>query len=161
MPVLTTHQQYVVLIRLYLNDYPEANRLLRTEESSNAKIHLAVAMVLSDWNGSDPNRRSYTSDNFPSTKLLIDGAVINLLRMAGIYNSRNKLSYSAGGLSVQLHDKGQEYMAWINSLKQEYEVSKISLLRKMNLSAALGSGAGGVVSDYIMASLSPAFGAFL
>ena len=158
---LTNQQRYVVLIRLYLNDYPEANRLLRTEESSDAKIYLAIANVLSDWNTSDPMRATYTCDNFPSTKLLIEGAVIQLLRMAGIYNSRNKLNYSAGGLSVQLHDKGQEYMAWINSLKQEYEMAKISLLRRINLSIALSGGAGGINSDYLLAGLSPVFGAFV
>lgn len=158
---LTYQQQYVVLIRLYLSDYPEANRLLRTVESSDSKIILAIMNVLSDWNASDPMRQTYTCDNFPSTHLLIEGAVIQLLRMAGIYNSRNKLNYSAGGLSVQLHDKGAEYMAWINALKQEYEMAKVSLLRRINLSTALGNGAAGVCSDYIMAGLSPVFGAFL
>lgn len=158
---LTAQQQYVVLIRLYLNDYADMNRLLRSEESSDNKIILAINYVLSDWNASDPVRRTYTCDNFPSTKLMIDGAVIQLLRMAGIYNSRNKLNYSAGGLSVQLHDKGQEYMAWLNSMKQDYEMGKVSLLRRINLSSALGSGAGGINSDYVMAGLSPIFGAFL
>jgi hypothetical protein len=158
---LSAQQRYLVLIRLYLNDYTDANRLLRAEESSDNKILLAITHVLSDWNASDPVRRTYTCDNFPSTHLLIDGAVIQLLRMAGIYNSRNKLNYSAGGLSVQLHDKGQEYMAWLNSMKQEYEMAKVSLLRRINLASALGSGACGINSDYIMASLSPVFGAFV
>lgn len=158
---LTNQQRYLVLIRLFLSDTPEANRLLRTEESSDSQILLAMGMVLDDWNISDPSRRTFTYDTFPSLNMMLYGSMIHLLRMAGIYNSRNKLNYSAGGLTVNLHDKGQEYMSWLAQIKAEYEQQKVALLRRMNISNALGGGAAGIFSDYILAGMSPSLGLFI
>ena len=37
-----------VLLRLFLNDTPELNRLIRTEESPDPKLDLAIALAISD-----------------------------------------------------------------------------------------------------------------
>jgi hypothetical protein len=153
MAALTNEQKYVILIRLYLNDNEQLNRLIRDEESTDEKIQLAIAMVLSDWQVGDPYQRTWTCDTFPSMSLLIKGAAIELLTSAGIYHSRNRLSYTAGGLSVEIHNKAPEYMQWIDRLKRDYETEKLKYMRILNTEAAWSGGAAGLHSDYILAGL--------
>jgi len=150
---LTNEQKYVVLIRMYMHDTPELNRLLRMEESSDDMIKLAINMVLADWRSGDPYQRTWTADTFPSMDLMIKGSAIELLMSAGIYHSRNRLSYSAGGLTVEVHNKAPEYMQWLDRLRNDYESKKSKALRVMNTEAAWGGGAAGLHSDYILASM--------
>lgn len=157
---MTSEQKYILLIRMYLHDNPEMNRLLRDYESSDDSIRLAIRMVLSDWTATDPYHRQYTTDNFPCMDLLIKGVCVELLTSAGIYHSRNRLSYSAGGLSVEVHNKGPEYMDWINQLKTDYENKKMRYLRIINANSAWGGGAGGLHSDYVFASIGPSFNVY-
>ena len=145
----TNLQRYVVLIRLYMNDSPELNRLIRKHESSDPRIIMAINMVLDDWTITDPRRMMYSASNFPSHSLLIKGAVIELLRGTGMLHSRNKLAYSAGGLTVQLFNKSQDYMGWIANLSREYDEKKTRTIRQMNLAAAYGQGPVGLHSEYL------------
>ena len=147
----TNLQRYVVLIRLYMNDTPELNRLIRDYENNDARIVMAINMVLDDWSMTDPRRINYSVDNFPSSSMLIKGAVIELLRGTGMLHSRNRLAYNAGGLSVQLWNKAQDYMTWANSLVNEYESKKRSLIKQLHLSAAYGQGPVGLHSEYLRA----------
>jgi hypothetical protein len=150
---LTNEQKYIILIRMYLHDNAEMNRLLREEESSDGAIQMAISMVLSDWRSGDPYQRTWTADSFPSMDLMIKGACCELLTSAGIYHSRNRLSYSAGGLTVEVHNKGPEYMQWIDRMKADYESKKAKYLRILNTQAAWGGGAAGLHSDYILAAM--------
>ena len=138
-------QQARRLLRLFLNDTPELNRLIRTEESDDPKLDLAIALAVDDFNVTPPLLQNYVVENYPSLYLLIYGASIQTLRSAGILQSRNELVYSSGGVSVRIFDKTQHYQSWIAQFVAEYERKKQNYKMALNISNAM---AGGVPSEY-------------
>jgi hypothetical protein len=133
------------LLRLFLNDTPELNRLIRREESDDTKLDLAIDLALDDYNITAPLLQSHILSNFPSLYLLIYGATIQVLRSAGILQSRNELAYSSGGVSVRIFDKTQLYQSWIAQFVAEYERKKQNFKISANINNSL---AGGVASEY-------------
>ena len=133
------------LLRLFLNDTPELNRLIRTQESTDEKLDLALLLTVDDYNVTPPLLGTAQVANFPSLYLLIYGGAINVLRSAGLLQSRNELAYSSGGVSVRIFDKTQLYQSWIAQFVAEYERKKQNLKISLNINAAL---AGGVASEY-------------
>jgi hypothetical protein len=133
------------LLRLFLNDTPELNRLIRKEESSDQKLDLAIRLALDDYSITIPLLGAYTIDNYPSLYLLIYGAAIQVLRSQGILQSRNELVYSSGGVSVRIFDKTQHYQSWIANLISDYEIKKKNFKISENIAGATG---GGVASEY-------------
>lgn len=134
------------LLRLFLNDTPELNRLIRRYESDDEKLDLALLLTVNDFNITPPLLQNYTISNFPSLYLLIYGATINVLRSAGLLQSRNELAYSSGGVSVRIFDKTQLYQSWIAQFVAEYERKKQNYKLSLNINSTLG--AGGVASEY-------------
>lgn len=133
------------LLRLFLNDTPELNRLIRREESDDPKLDLAIDLALDDYNITAPLLQTHTLSSFPSLYLLIYGATIQVLRSAGILQSRNELAYSSGGVSVRIFDKTQLYQSWIAQFMAEYERKKQNYKISANINSAL---AGGIQSEY-------------
>lgn len=133
------------LLRLFLNDTPELNRLIRTHESTEEKLDLCIELAISDFNTTAPLLANWTVENFPSLWLLIYGATIQTLRSAGLLQSRNELTYSSGGVSVRIFDKTQLYQSWINQFVAEYTKMKQNYKIALNVSMAL---ANGVRSEY-------------
>ena len=133
------------LLRLFLNDTPELNRLIRRQESTAEKLDLAILLAIDDYNITMPPLGNSNIGTFPSIWLLIYGATIQVLRSAGLLQSRNDLAYSSGGVSVRLWDKTQNYQSWIMQFVQEYENKKKNFKISLNVNGAL---AAGVVSEY-------------
>jgi len=133
------------LLRLFLNDTPELNRLIRMQESDDTKLDLALLLAVDDYNITAPLLGSVTVANFPSLFMLIYGASIQVLRSAGLLQSRNELAYSSGGVSVRIFDKTQLYQSWIAQFVAEYELKKRNFKMAQNINAALS---GGVSSEY-------------
>jgi hypothetical protein len=133
------------LLRLFLNDTPELNRLIRTQESTDEKLDLALRLATDDYNITPPLLDTPQVWNFPSLYLLIYGASIQVLRSAGLLQSRNELAYSSGGVSVRIFDKTQLYQSWIAQFVAEYERKKQNYKISVNINAALASG---ISSEY-------------
>lgn len=133
------------LLRLFINDTPELNRLIRREESDDTKLDLAIDLAIDDYNITAPLLQSHVLTNFPSLYLLIYGSTIQVLRSNGILQSRNELAYSSGGVSVRIFDKTQLYQSWIAQFVAEYERKKQNFKISTNINDAL---AGGVASEY-------------
>lgn len=138
-------QQARRLLRLFLNDTPELNRLIRKQESDDSHLDLALSLAVDDFNITTPLLASYQVHNFPSLYMMIYGATIQVLRSAGILQSRNELAYSSGGVSVRIFDKTQNYQSWIAQFVADYERKKQNYKIALNIGAALG---GGVASEY-------------
>jgi len=135
------------LLRLFLNDTPDLNRLIRTYESTDEKLDLAMILAVDDYNVTPPLLSTAQVANFPSLYLLIYGASIQVLRSAGLLQSRNELAYSSGGVSVRIFDKTQLYQSWIAQFVAEYERKKQNFKISLNINSALS---GGVSSEYSM-----------
>jgi hypothetical protein len=139
------NQEVRRLLRLFLNDTAELNRLIRKQESDDEKLDLALLLAVDDYNVTPPLLGTQQVANFPSLYLLIYGASIQVLRSAGLLQSRNELAYSSGGVSVRIFDKTQLYQSWIAQFVAEYERKKQNFKISLNIGNAL---AGGVSSEY-------------
>jgi hypothetical protein len=142
--------ELIAMIRLYLRDFPELNRLIAGEETSNRMIAWAIVDALDDWNTTPPFIGNATIDNFPSVSLLREGTVILVLESVGLLQTRNQLSYSDGGISVQVSNKAPLLLQWIQLFRSSYETKKNRMKASMNIEQAMGGT--GTFSEYFSVS---------
>ena len=131
-------------LRMFLQDTPELNRLIRTYELDDEHLRFAIDMCISDWNSTTPPLPFKTIGTFPSLYLLMHGSAIQALTMAGIRQSRNELSYQSGGSSFIRSNKTGHYQSWISLFKNDYEMKK----RNFKISQNVKRGYGEVYSEY-------------
>ena len=129
--------ELVAMIRLYLRDFPELNRLTKGEETSNSMIAWAVIDALDDYNTKPPFIGNATVLSFPSISLLREGSVIRILESVGLLQTRNQLQYSDGGLSVSVSDKAPLLLQWINMFRASYERKKDRMKASINIEQAM------------------------
>ncbi len=137
----------VNIIRAKLRDYPELNRLVAGNETSDRDIALAIMEAADDFNTTPPLIGGYTIDNFPSESLLINGAIIEILTSVGLLQTRNHMSYSDGqGVQVGTSDKSSMLMSWIQLFMSKHERKKVQLKQALNMQGAMNGT--GVLSEY-------------
>lgn len=137
-------RSFVTIVRSYMRDMPELNRLTQGEESSNRMIAWAILDALDDFNTTG-HLTNYQLHNFPSQSVLLRGTVITLLESIGLLQTRNQLTFSDGGIQVGISDKSPLIMSWIQMFKGSYEKRKADLKIVLNIESAWG---GGVSSEY-------------
>jgi hypothetical protein len=138
--------QVAQIVRAFLRDYPELNRLTRGVEHSDRLIFWAIADAIDDWNTTPPLIGPVDIGNFPSKHLLVRGTVITLLESLGLLMTRNHLTFSDGGIQVGVSDKTPLIHAWLQMFKNNYESKKLRLKVAINIENAWG---GGVHSEYL------------
>jgi len=131
---------------MYLRDYPELNRLIDGEETSDRMIAWAVIDTLDDINNRPPFVGSFTVSTFPYRSLLLRGTVITVLESVGILQTRNQLQYSDGGISVGASDKAPMLMQWVQMLSTSYEQKLDKWKISRNITEAFNGES--VMSDY-------------
>lgn len=129
-------------LRLFLMDQPELNRLVRGYETDAERLELAIILAIDDWNITTPVLNPVGIGNYPSLFLLLHGAAIQCLKMSGLYQSRNELSYNTGGSSFIRANKTPYYQSWIQNFASEYESKKSNLKMQQNIEAGYGMGFG-------------------
>lgn len=141
----STMNRLVSMIRSYLKDFPELNRLIAGHEFTDTTIALAVMDAVDDFNLDSP-LAPFGVTSFPSVSLLRVGATKFLLESATFLQARNHLTYSDGqGVQVNSSDRGPMYLNIVQKLSQEWEVKKQRLIVKLNVKGMMGSG---VYSDF-------------
>lgn len=138
--------EFVSQVRQYLRDYPELNRLIDGEETSDRMLAWSVIDALDDINNTPPLIGTFTIETFPYRHLLMRGTVLAVLESVGLLQTRNQISYSDGGISVNASDKAPMIMNWINMLRGQYEQKKQQYKIAVNISEAFDGDA--VLSDY-------------
>ncbi len=141
-------QQFVGLIRAFMRDHAELNRLFQGEEHSDRLIAFAVIDALEDFNTTPP-MTNYQLSNFPSKSLLRYGTLINLLESIGLLMTRNHITFSDGGVQVGINDKTPLIQSWIQLFTNKYETKKDRLKVALNIEGGWG---GGVHSEYLWTS---------
>ncbi len=137
----------ITLVRAKLRDYPELNRLVAGQETSDRQMAFAVLYCIDDWNCTPPLLDHVTLDSFPSVALLLDGTIVQVLQSVGLLQLRNHMRYSDGqGVQVSTSDKAPQLMAWSNLFSQGYEAKKLRLKRALNLQGSLNGS--GLPSEY-------------
>lgn len=144
-----TFNVFVAQTRLFMRDFPELNRLVAGEESSDRMIAFAAMEAMSDFNSEPPNLGFYTFDMFVSkgwVHPLRTGTICQLLHMVGLLQTRNHLPFSDGGLNVAVSDKTPLIQAWIQIFCSKWENWKQKTKVSQNIAGIL-TGAGGVSSE--------------
>jgi len=136
-------------VRAYLRDYPELNRLLDAEETSDRQLRWYIIEVLDDFSATPPPLGTLRLENLPRS-IILKGVAAEALTSAAVLNLRNALSYTDGGFSVDL-DKHQAMLALANIFRQEYETKKTRWKIAQNIQRALGQ-ATGIHSEYVLYS---------
>lgn len=136
--------RFVLLVREFMRDYPELNRLIAGEESSNRQIVWAILDTLDDFNTTPPFT-SFDLDGFPSKSMLLRGTVSTLLESIGLLQTRNHLQFSDGGITVGINDKTPFIQSWIQVFRNAYEAKKEKLKVAYNIENAWG---GGIFSEF-------------
>jgi len=131
-------------LRMFLQDTPQLNRLTFDYELDDEHLRFAIDMCISDWNSTTPPLPFKSISNFPSLYLLMHGAAIQCLKMAGIRQSRNELTYSSGGSSFARSNKTGLYQSWISMFTNDYEVKK----RNTKIAQNVSRGYGNIHSEY-------------
>ena len=126
-------------------DNEEMNRLLNGKELDDDRHELAILMTISDWNTTAPIIGRVDIASFPSLYMLLHGAAIQCLIMAGFYQSRNELTYTSGGSSFVRANKTPYYQSWIQNLASSYEAKKLQFKIQKNIEGCYGPG---VSSEY-------------
>jgi hypothetical protein len=111
-------------------------------------IAWAIIDTLDDWNTTPPFIGDASLTHFPSVSLLREGAVIRILESVGLLQTRNQLSYSDGGISVQVSDKTPLLMQWISLFRNSYETKKARMKASMNIEQAMAGT--GTFSEYFV-----------
>ena len=141
-------KQFVGLVRSFMRDYPELNRLIQGQEHSDRLIAWAIIDALDDFNTTPP-MTNYGLTNFPSRHLLLRGTVISLLESLGLLMTRNHLTFSDGGIQVGVSDKTPLIQSWLQMFSNKYEQKKDRLKVALNIEGGWG---GGVRSEYSWAN---------
>lgn len=146
---VATIKAYIALVRAKMRDYPELNRLVAGQETSDRQIALALLAALDDYNSTPPLLPDVSLTAFPSKELLVTGAIIEVLESVGLLQTRNHMNYSDGqGIQVGVNDKAPQLLQWANNFRSRYEQKKGRLKVAINLKEALGAPTG-VSSEYL------------
>lgn len=138
--------RYEFLVRSYLQDFPENNKLLPdTEEFSGALIRQNVLMALELFNTSVGYLTNDTLEKFPVPTLLVIGAAGLTIISGGVLQTRNHFSVSDGGLGGPLSEKSEYYKTWGESLLQQF----VSFSTQYKNSRNTEGGYGSVSSSYL------------
>jgi hypothetical protein len=140
-----TIERAVDVLRTYIKDIPEMNKLLGNKYENDPKtLELCIWMALDDWNVTPPPLPPVKLENHPAKSLLIQYAALLCLRSAGIWHSRERMPSSDGGTSADDHAKFAEYQGWIGNMFNEYQANKNNVKKSINLQNAFG----GFSSEY-------------
>ncbi|MGV9199414.1 MAG: hypothetical protein ACOC4M_11425 [Promethearchaeia archaeon] len=145
-------EDYIGLVRESLQDYPELNHILLEredgEEHSDKEIKNYLKRALARINAKPPKTR-YTLKTFPDPQvhwlLIVDGAIVEALRLKGILKIRNEMPYQdQGGTSIRLEGKGQQYMQIVEQLYRGWYEMLLDFKHAISVRQAWG----GVHSEY-------------
>lgn len=142
-------RNFVYMVRGYVRDHAELNRLIRGEESTDRQIAWAVLDAVEDFNGTPPLTTHSLSLLLERRQaaLLLRMTVCTLIESVGMLQTRNHLNYSDGGLNVGINDKTPLLMNWLNYFKATTEQMKQRVKVAMNIESILGRGNIGVHSE--------------
>lgn len=144
-------RDFVQMVRFYMRDFPELNRLVAGEESSDRQIAWAVLDALSDFNGTPPFIGNFNVEGMLQQQqhsLLLRMTVCAVIESVGLLQTRNHINYSNGGITVGVNDKTPMLMNWLQYYRATTEQMKQRVKVSMNIGAILGATNSGVHSEY-------------
>lgn len=142
-------RSFVQMVRLYLRDFPELNRLIAGEETSDRMIAWCVLDALSNFNGTPPIT-TYSLDDLLARgqqHLMLRITVECVIESVGLLQTRNHINYSDGGINVGVNDKTPLLMNWLQYFRAYTEQLKKQVKVAFNINSILGPSNVGVHSE--------------
>jgi len=143
-------RSFVQMVRLYTRDFPELNRIVSGQESSDRQIAWAALDALADFNGT-PHFTNFSMDEILGRNqqaLMLRMTVISLIESVGLLQTRNHVNYSDGGLNLGVNDKTPVLMNWLQLFSAKTEQMKQRVKVAINIEGILGPSNRGVFSEY-------------
>ncbi len=135
-------------VRSRMNDYPAVNRLLDGVEVSDKAIYSALKIALDSINDYPPYTLRWACSVFPAKTLLINGAVVFLLKTLIHTDVRNTVQYNAAGLSTTEFGKSPAYMQMLSMYQQRWDMAVQGFKTQANLDQAWGGLTGYGISNF-------------
>lgn len=144
-----TFQDFVQMVRLYMRDFPELNRIVSGEETSDRQIAWSILDALADFNGTPHFTTMNLEDLLQLNQhaLLLRMTVISVIESVGLLQTRNHINYSNGGINVGVNDKTPMLMNWLQYYKAFTEQMKQRVKVAINIQGILGPSNSGVFSE--------------
>lgn len=143
-------RNFVQMVRLYTRDFPELNRIVSGEESSDRQIAWAVLDALADFNGTPPFLGTFSLEDLLANNqqaLLLRMTTISLIESVALLQTRNHVNYSTGGINVGMNDKAPMLMNWLKYFKATTEQMKQRVKVSLNIQGILGPMNSGIHSE--------------
>lgn len=142
-------RSFVQVVRDYMRDHAQLNRLIAGQETNDRLIAWSVLDALSLFNGT-PHLTAYSLEDLLSRNqhsLMLRLTVITIIESVGLLQTRNHINYSNGGLNVGVNDKTPLLLQWL----QYFKASTMDLLQRvkvaLNIEGILGPSNSGVHSE--------------
>jgi len=142
-------RSFVQMVRLYMRDFAELNRIVRGEETSDRQIAWAVLDAVSDFNGT-PHFTSLRLEDLlmrNQQALMLRMTTISIIESVGLLQTRNHINYSDGGINVGVNDKTPMLMNWLQYYKSFTDQMKQRVKVALNIEGILGPSNSGVHSE--------------
>jgi hypothetical protein len=141
---------FVQMVRGFTRDFPELNRLVAGEESTDRQIAWSVLDALSDFNGTPHFTQMSLEDLLQRNLhyLILRMTVISLIEQVGLLQTRNHINYSTGGINVGVNDKTPMLQQWLQYFKAFTDQRKQHVKVALNIEGILGPSNSGVFSEY-------------
>jgi hypothetical protein len=144
-----TMKNFISMVRLFVRDFPELNRLVAGEESGDRFIAWAVVDAIARFNGTPHFTALALEDLLLRNQhhLLTRMTVESLLESVGLLQTRNHINYSTGGTNVGVNDKTPLILNWLQYFKATTEQRLQQVKVAFNIEGILGPGNSGVHSE--------------
>lgn len=149
IPLPQSVKEFCTVVRAYLRDMPELNRLLAGEETGERFIAWSILDAMARFNGT-PHFTTLTFDDLLQLNqhwLLLRMTTETILESVGLLQTRNHINYSNGGINVGVNDKTPMIQAWLQmfSARTEQMITRVKVA--ININGILGPENVGVHSE--------------
>jgi hypothetical protein len=127
-------------IRLAIRDRCSAdNYLLDRVEFSDAEIIYAIKRPVDWWNSTVPDGFArYSYSTFPYRYHWMDAVIGELLRIAALNLSRNRLAIQGGGLNTDDKARAELYLQLSEKFQQQFKTWALGKIRTINMTKWYG-----------------------
>lgn len=149
IPLSPSMQAFIPVVRGYLRDDAQLNRLIAGEETGDRQIAWAILDALSRFNGT-PHFTNFSFDEmlaYQQHYLMLRLTTETVLESVGLLQTRNHINYSNGGINVGVNDKTPLIQSWLQmfSARNDQLITRVKVA--FNIQGILGSDNVGVHSE--------------
>lgn len=149
IPLSSAMQEFIPVVRGYLRDMAELNRLIAGEETGDRFIAWSILDAMSRFNGT-PHFTNFSFEDllmYNQHFLLLRMTTETILESVGLLQTRNHINYSNGGVNVGVNDKTPMIMNWLQmfSARTDQMITRVKVA--LNIQGILGAENVGVHSE--------------